>query len=164
MLYSFFKDFYFNFFQILYAGEGESRKPEPNIGDDSIASIVSSSGNVVMSKADKSGGIVMKGHDFVQISYHMPASCDSCAKPLWAPFRPPPALECTRCRAKFHKEHVMVTSGNPSEGVAPCKVSYDPTISKEMLLMAPTAEEQQMWVARLLKKIQRSYSSLNAKN
>ena len=118
------------FFQILYAGEGESRKPESNIGDDSIASIVSSSGNVVMSKAgDKSaGGIVMKGHDFVQISYHMPASCDSCAKPLWAPFRPPPALECTRCRAKFHKEHVLPDKAaslmSGEGGVAPCKASF----------------------------------------
>merc|ERR1719266_3049707 len=138
-------------FQILYAGEGESRKPEPNVGDDSIASIVSSSGNVIV-KGDKGGGIVMKGHDFVQISYHMPASCDSCAKPLWAPFRPPPALECTRCRAKFHKEHVTGSEG----GIAPCKVSYDPTTAKDMLLMAPTSEEQQIWVTRLLKKIQKS--------
>ena len=38
-------------FQILYAGEGESRKPEDNIGDDSISSVVSSSGNVVMNKS-----------------------------------------------------------------------------------------------------------------
>lgn len=119
-----------------------------------------------MDRPMTTGSFYIKGHEFVQISYHMPASCDSCAKPLWAPFRPPPALECKRCRAKFHKEHVMVTSGNPSEGVAPCKVSYDPTISKEMLLMAPTAEEQQMWVARLLKKIQKSgyKASMNTDN
>merc|ERR1719367_2449152 len=147
-------------FQILYAGEGESRKPEPNVGDDSIASIVSSSGNVVMSKADKSAGVVMKGHDFVQISYHMPASCDSCAKPLWAPFRPPPALECRLCRAKFHKEHVIPDKSNlmsgSEGGVAPCKVSYDPTTAKDMLIMAPTSEEQKIWVARLAKKIQKS--------
>ena len=101
----------------------------------------------------------MKGHDFVQISYHMPASCDSCAKPLWAPFRPPPALECTRCRAKFHKDHIIpdTKTGLQGEaGVAPCKVSYDPTTAKDMLLMAPTSEEQQIWVTRLLKKIQKS--------
>lgn len=124
------------------------------MGDDSIASMVSSSGNVVMNKPGLSGGgIVMKGHEFVQISYHMPASCDSCAKPLWAPFRPPPALECKRCRAKFHKEHVMPEkAGNFSvhgdDGVAPCKVSYDPTTAKDMLLMAPNGEEQQLWVSR----------------
>ena len=91
----------------------------------------------------------MKGHEFVQISYHMPASCDSCTKPLWAPFRPPPALECKRCRAKFHKDQC-------SDSVPPCKLSYDPTTAKDMLLMAPTSEEQQVWVARLAKKIQKS--------
>ena len=108
-------------FQILYAGEGESRKPEDNIGDDSISSVVSSSGNVVMNKSVTGSGkiknrllqntklqflyfwlfpgmLLLKGHEFVAISYHMPASCDLCSKPLWAPFRPPPALECKRCR------------------------------------------------------------------
>lgn len=48
-----------------------------------------------------------------------------------------------------------MTPGN-GEGVAPCKVNYDPTTAKEMLLMATTYEEQQMWVARLLKRIQKS--------
>ncbi len=38
----------------------------------------------------------MQGHEFVHISFHMPASCEACTKPLWAPFRPPPALECRR--------------------------------------------------------------------
>jgi hypothetical protein len=88
----------------------------------------------------------------------MPASCDGCTKQLWAPFRPPPAVECRRCRAKFHLEHVA-SGNNPAasgESVAPCKVSYDPTTAKDMLLMAPSAEEQQVWVARLLKKIQKS--------
>ncbi len=35
-------------------------------------------------------------------------------------------------------------------------MSYDPTTAKEMLLMAPSVEEQQFWVARLLKRIQKS--------
>ena len=35
-------------------------------------------------------------------------------------------------------------------------MSYDPTTAKEMLLLAPTVEEQQFWVSRLLKKIQKS--------
>jgi len=94
----------------------------------------------------------MKGHEFVAISFHMPASCESCTKPLWAPFRPPPAVECRRCRIKLHRDH---TNG-AGESITPCKVSYDPTTAKEMLLMAPTLEEQQFWVARLLKKIQKS--------
>lgn len=106
--------------------------------------------------AVSSGSLILKGHEFVQISYHMPASCDSCNKPLWAPFRPPLAVECKRCRAKFHKEHVTSASGNLSDGIPPCKLSHDPTISKEMLLMATTAEEQQMWVTRLMKKVKQS--------
>ena len=47
-------------FQILYAGEGESRKPEDNIGDDSISSVVSSSGNVVMNKSVIGSGKIFK--------------------------------------------------------------------------------------------------------
>ena len=35
-------------------------------------------------------------------------------------------------------------------------VNYDPTTAKEMLLMAATLEDQQLWVTRLLKKIQKS--------
>jgi len=129
-------------FQVLYAGEGESRKPDEN-----------ATPPVMNTDAEKiQSTIVMKGHEFVQISFHMPASCESCTKPLWAPFRPPPAVECRRCRIKLHKDH---TSGN-GESVVPCKVSYDPTTAKEMLLMAPTVEEQQFWVARLLKRIQKS--------
>ena len=117
---------------------------------------------------DKIVAVVLKGHEFVAISFHMPASCEMCTKPLWAPFRPPPAVECRRkcphttiiitvllcvagCRMKLHKECMKATG----EGLTPCKVSYDPTTAKEMLLMATTLEEQQFWVSRLLKKIQK---------
>lgn len=130
-------------FQVLYAGEGESRKPDENATPPVLGEI---------GDRDKVSTIIMKGHEFVAISFHMPASCESCTKPLWAPFRPPPAVECRRCRIKLHRDH---TSG-AGESVTPCKVSYDPTTAKEMLLMAPTLEEQQFWVARLLKKIQKS--------
>ncbi len=151
-------------FQVLYAGEGESRKPNDNVTPP------------VLTEDGKTPGVVLKGHEFVQISFHMPASCDGCTKLLWAPFRPPPAVECKRkpvtpgnflacsshqkdaffpgCRAKFHKEHV--TAPASGEGVAPCKVNYDPTTAKEMLLMAASYEEQQIWVGRLLKRIQKS--------
>ena len=57
------------------------------------------------------------------------------------------------CRAKFHRDHVTLGGG---DGVTPCKVHYDPTTAKEMLLMAATYEEQQLWVGRLLKRIQKS--------
>ena len=43
------------------------------------------------------------------------------------------------CRSKFHREHI---SGS-GQGVAPCKVSFDPTSAKEMLLMAASLEDQQ---------------------
>merc|ERR1712223_1821737 len=128
-------------FQVLYAGEGESRKPDENSTHPALSE---------QAEKDKVATIVMKGHEFVAISFHMPASCEACTKPLWAPFRPPPAVECRRCRIKLHRDHACMQS------VTPCKVSYDPTTAKEMLLMAPSVEEQQFWVARLLKKIQKS--------
>ena len=40
--------------------------------------------------------------------------------------------------------------------MAPCKVSFDPTSAKEMLLMAASLKDQQQWVTRLLKRIQKS--------
>ena len=51
---------------------------------------------------------------------------------------------------KLHKERA-----GAGQGLAPCKVSYDPTTAKEMLLMATSLEEQQFWTGRLLKKIQK---------
>jgi hypothetical protein len=72
---------------VLYAGEGESRKPDENATHPALAE---------QGEKDKVATIVMKGHEFVAISFHMPASCESCTKPLWAPFRPPPAVECRR--------------------------------------------------------------------
>merc|ERR1719384_2091137 len=51
-------------FQILYAGEGEARKPDDNVGDDSIASVLSSSGKVMNNPAASSGTFFFKGHEF----------------------------------------------------------------------------------------------------
>ena len=132
---------------------------KPGFNDSTI-----SSGLGKGDRGDSTNAVILKGHEFVAITFHIPASCDGCPKPLWGPFRPPPAMECKRCRVKFHKEHVTsaVTSGDASTAIysadviAPCKVSYDPTTAKEMLLMAPTVEEQQQWVGKLLKKIQKS--------
>ncbi|CAG2101931.1 unnamed protein product [Medioppia subpectinata] len=92
-----------------------------------------------------------KGHDFIPISYHMPTTCEVCPKPLWHMFKPPPALECRRCRVKVHREHL-----DKQEGVvAPCKVNYDPNTAKELLLLATSLEEQQQWVQKLRKKIEK---------
>merc|ERR1719310_2467249 len=97
-------------FQVLYAGEGESRKPDENSTHPALSE---------QAEKDKVATIVMKGHEFVAISFHIPASCEACTKPLWAPFRPPPAVECRRCRIKLHRDHACMQS------VTPCKVSYD---------------------------------------
>jgi len=76
---------------LLYAGEGEARRP----GDESMQS--------VLEVPAQPGTANVKGHELVQISYHMPTNCEVCPKPLWHMFRPPPALECRRCRIKLHK-------------------------------------------------------------
>lgn len=37
-----------------------------------------------------------KGHEFIPVMFHMPTSCEICAKPVWHVFKPPPALGCKR--------------------------------------------------------------------
>lgn len=51
----------------------------------------------------------------------------------------------------MHREHL----DKREEVIAPCKVHYDPNTAKEMLLLATTLEEQQQWISRLSKKIQK---------
>jgi len=126
-------------FQLLYAGEGESRKPNEN------AHLTE------LKEEHKPGMVNHKGHDFVPLTFHMPTTCEVCPKPLWHMIKPPPALQCRRCRLKVHKEHLE----KKEELVAPCKVNYDPNTAKEMLLLATTIEEQQHWVSRLSKKVQK---------
>lgn len=128
-------------FQLLYAGEGESRKPGDNMHPE-----------LQLSKDLMQPGIIEhKGHDFVSISFHMPTNCEVCPRPIWHMFRPPPALECRRCRVKVHKDHLE----KKEELIAPCKVNYDPNSARELLLLANSIEEQQMWVSRLRKKIEK---------
>ncbi|XDV50504.1 hypothetical protein PO909_019554 [Leuciscus waleckii] len=119
-------------FQILYANEGESKKEqeEPLPGD-------------------KSSYICHKGHEFIPTLYHFPTNCEACTKPLWNMFKPPPALECRRCHIKCHKDHM----DKKEEIVAPCRVNYDVSTAKNLLLLALSQEEQQKWVSRLMKKI-----------
>jgi Rho-associated protein kinase 2 len=50
-----------------------------------------------------------------------------------------------------HREHLE----RKEEGVAPCKVHYDPNSAKELLVLAASCEEQKQWVTRLSKKIQK---------
>uniref|UniRef100_A0A8D0DSZ2 Rho-associated protein kinase 1 n=1 Tax=Salvator merianae TaxID=96440 RepID=A0A8D0DSZ2_SALMN len=121
-------------FQILYANEGECRKDlevEP------------------VQPAEKTNFLNHKGHEFIPTLYHFPANCEACAKPLWHVFKPPPAVECRRCHVKCHKDHL----DKKEELIAPCKVSYDITSARDMLLLAPCQEDQKKWVSHLVKKI-----------
>ncbi|XP_074998112.1 rho-associated protein kinase 1 isoform X2 [Calonectris borealis] len=121
-------------FQILYANEGECRKDlevEP------------------VQPAEKTNFLNHKGHEFIPTLYHFPANCEACAKPLWHVFKPPAALECRRCHVKCHRDHL----DKKEELIAPCKVSYDVTSARDMLLLAPCQDEQKKWVTHLVKKI-----------
>lgn len=129
-------------FQLLYAGEGETRRSD----EGSMTQL-----ELPPLRDDKPGTIQLKGHEFIQISYHMPTTCEVCPKPLWHMFRPPPALECRRCRVKVHKEHF----DRKEEAIAPCKLHYDPNSAKELLVLAVSGEDQKLWVQRLSKKIQK---------
>uniref|UniRef100_A0A671NZV0 non-specific serine/threonine protein kinase n=1 Tax=Sinocyclocheilus anshuiensis TaxID=1608454 RepID=A0A671NZV0_9TELE len=124
-------------FQILYANEGESKKEELAMEP--------------LSAAERSSFIPHKGHEFVLTLYHFPSSCEACPRPLWHVFKPPPALECRRCRIKCHKDHI----DRKEEVLAPCRVNYDMSTAKELLLLANSTQEQQKWVSRLLKRVPR---------
>ncbi|EEB18276.1 Rho-associated protein kinase, putative [Pediculus humanus corporis] len=130
-------------FQLLYAGEGEARKPEEGG--------VQTLDHSTLRGEDKPGTAIVKGHEFVQISYHMPTTCEVCPKPLWHMFRPPPAVECRRCRIKVHKEHL----DKKEDAIAPCKLHLDPTSAKDLLLLAHNSDDQKAWVQRLSRKIQK---------
>ncbi|XP_029451763.1 rho-associated protein kinase 2 isoform X1 [Rhinatrema bivittatum] len=120
-------------FQILYANEGESKKEQ----------------EFPVDPVEKSNYICHKGHEFIPTLYHFPTNCEACMKPLWHMFKPPPALECRRCHIKCHKDHM----DKKEEIIAPCKVYYDISTAKNLLLLANSTEEQQKWVSRLVKKI-----------
>merc|ERR1712106_1023678 len=69
--------------------------------------------------------------------------------------------ECRRCRLKVHRDHLE----RKEEIIAPCKINYDTHTAKELLLLAPSLEEQQNWVVRLSKKIQKGgYKAASANN
>ncbi|KAK1805509.1 hypothetical protein P4O66_019808, partial [Electrophorus voltai] len=124
-------------FQILYDNEGESKKDLEALAEPW--------------PVERTSCIAHKGHEFVPTLYHFPSSCEACPRPLWHVFRPPPALECRRCRIKCHKDHLDLKE----EVLAPCRVNYDMSTAKELLLLASSTVEQQRWVGRLLKRIPR---------
>lgn len=121
-------------FQILYANEGECRK---EVDMESVP------------QGDKANCLPHKGHEFIPTLYHFPSNCEACSKPLWHVFKPPPALECRRCHVKCHKDHL----DKKEDVIAPCKVNYDVTSARDMLLLALSQDEQKKWIGHLGKKI-----------
>uniref|UniRef100_A0AAQ4P632 Rho-associated protein kinase 1 n=1 Tax=Gasterosteus aculeatus aculeatus TaxID=481459 RepID=A0AAQ4P632_GASAC len=121
-------------FQILYANEGECRKEAEM---------------EAVPQGDKTNCLPHKGHEFIPTLYHFPSNCEACSKPLWHVFKPPPALECRRCHVKCHKDHL----DKKEDLIAPCKVNYDVTSARDMLLLALTQDEQKKWIGHLGKKI-----------
>uniref|UniRef100_T1IKB9 Rho-associated protein kinase let-502 n=1 Tax=Strigamia maritima TaxID=126957 RepID=T1IKB9_STRMM len=130
-------------FQLLYAGEGESRKPDENAHHLHHLEL--------LPKEEHKGMVNHKGHDFVPINFRFPTTCEVCSRPLWQLIKPPPGLECRRCRIKIHRDHLE----RKEEAVAPCKVNYDANTAKELLLLAASIDEQKSWVSRLSKKVQK---------
>uniref|UniRef100_A0A671LF79 Rho-associated protein kinase 1 n=1 Tax=Sinocyclocheilus anshuiensis TaxID=1608454 RepID=A0A671LF79_9TELE len=131
-------------FQILYANEGECRK------EAEVESVP---------QGDKTNCLPHKGHEFIPTLYHFPSNCEACSKPLWHVFKPPPALECRRCHVKCHKDHL----DKKEDVIAPCKVNYDVTSARDMLLLALSQDEQKKWIGHLGKKIPKTPPSTFAR-
>uniref|UniRef100_A0A8C9XNR4 Rho-associated protein kinase 2 n=1 Tax=Sander lucioperca TaxID=283035 RepID=A0A8C9XNR4_SANLU len=131
-------------FQILYANEGEIKREQELAVEPAPY-------------GDRPSYISHKGHEFILTLYHFPSSCEACARPLWHVFKPPPALECRRCHTKCHKDHL----DRKEEVIVPCKVNYDISTAKELLLLTNSQEEQQRWVSHLLKRIPRKHPTMS---
>uniref|UniRef100_A0A8D0CS80 Rho-associated protein kinase n=1 Tax=Sander lucioperca TaxID=283035 RepID=A0A8D0CS80_SANLU len=129
---------------ILYANEGEIKREQELAVEPAPY-------------GDRPSYISHKGHEFILTLYHFPSSCEACARPLWHVFKPPPALECRRCHTKCHKDHL----DRKEEVIVPCKVNYDISTAKELLLLTNSQEEQQRWVSHLLKRIPRKHPTMS---
>ncbi|KAM8847516.1 rho-associated protein kinase 2-like isoform 3-T3 [Synchiropus picturatus] len=132
-------------FQILYANEGESKRDQEVVVEPTP-------------HGERPAYISHKGHEFILTLYHFPSSCEACTRPLWHVFKPPPALECRRCHTKCHKDHL----DRKEEVIVPCRVNYDMSTAKELLLLTNSREEQQRWVSHLLKRIPRKHPTMGS--
>uniref|UniRef100_A0A8C7P846 non-specific serine/threonine protein kinase n=1 Tax=Oncorhynchus mykiss TaxID=8022 RepID=A0A8C7P846_ONCMY len=128
-------------FQILYANEGESKREQEFAAEPLTLT------------GERSSFVRHKGHEFIPTFYHLPSSCEACTRPLWNMFKPPPALECRRCHTKCHKDHL----DRKEEVIAPCRVNYDMSTAKDLLLLAGSQTEQKRWVSQLIKRIPRKH-------
>ncbi|KAG5886091.1 hypothetical protein JTB14_031692 [Gonioctena quinquepunctata] len=64
------------------------------------------------------------------------------------------------CRIKVHKDHL----DKKEDTVQPCKLHYDPSYAKELLLLATSHDDQKQWVTRLIRKIQKRGFNANNSN
>ncbi|KAM8725579.1 rho-associated protein kinase 2-like isoform 2-T2 [Acanthopagrus schlegelii] len=131
-------------FQILYANEGEIKRDQEVVVEPTPY-------------GDRPSYISHKGHEFILTLYHFPTSCEACTRPLWHVFKPPSALECRRCHTKCHKDHL----DKKEEVIVPCRVNYDMSTAKELLLLTNSPDEQQRWVSHLLKRIPRKHPTMS---
>uniref|UniRef100_A0A3Q2UP01 non-specific serine/threonine protein kinase n=1 Tax=Fundulus heteroclitus TaxID=8078 RepID=A0A3Q2UP01_FUNHE len=130
-------------FQILYANEGESKRDTEALMDSA--------------PCERPSYIPHLGHEFMVSMYHLPASCEVCPRPLWSVFKPPMALECRRCHTKYHKDHMDLKE----DVITQCKMNYDMSTAKELLLLTSSQTERQRWVKHLLKRIPRKKPTLS---
>jgi chromosome segregation ATPase len=129
-------------FQVLYDSEGQVLLNN---------STTTMSNSIIQSQdQDRHTGetIEYKGHSFVVVTYRMPTQCETCNRPCYNVFSPPPCLECTRCHVRCHKQHY----DDREEFMLPCRVN-DKLSVKELLVMCASENEQKQWIAKLSKKI-----------
>ena len=122
---------------------------------------------LIVQDQDRHSGetIEYKGHSFVVVAYRMPTQCETCNRPCYNVFTPPPCLECTRCHVRCHKQHY----DDREEFMQPCRgrpvldvraerwtlvcLVNDKLSVKELLVMCTSDNEQKLWISKLSKKI-----------
>lgn len=104
----------------------------------------------------------MRGHQFVEISYHTPSNCDVCSKTLpWSlniMKKGECSYECQRCHLKCHKEH---TERNV-DTMQPC-VGGEQNIKRQLLLIKDS-DELERWYGQLSRITLNSSSADSAAN
>ncbi|CAF3858340.1 unnamed protein product [Rotaria sp. Silwood1] len=129
-------------FQVLYDSEGQTMLNN--------STTTMSNSMIHSQEQDRHSGetIEYKGHSFVVVAYRMPTQCETCNRPCYNVFSPPPCLECTRCHVRCHKQHY----DDREEFMLPCRVN-DKLSVKELLVMCASENEQKQWITKLSKKI-----------
>ncbi|CAF3587436.1 unnamed protein product [Rotaria sordida] len=129
-------------FQVLYDSEGQT------LLNNSTTTM--SNSMIHPQDQDRHSGetIEYKGHSFVVVAYRMPTQCETCNRPCYNVFSPPPCLECTRCHVRCHKQHY----DDREEFMLPCRVN-DKLSVKELLVMCSNEHDQKQWITKLSKKI-----------